>query len=112
MRTGAPPANCAAPDTGTLLCEIALPADWMAASAAGVKAKSGTWQGIGVAAGKLTPDAHALMEMEGLKWTSALVDTMKQISATFFPALFLVVSSSAHRKASSCQFVSAGIFTR
>ena len=45
VRTGAPPANCAAPDTGTLLCEIALPADWMAASAAGVKAKSGTWQG-------------------------------------------------------------------
>lgn len=48
----------------------------------------------------------------GVKVTSALVDTMKQISATFFPALFLIVSSSAHPKASSCQFVSAGIFTR
>lgn len=53
VRTGAPPANCAAPDTGTLLCEIALPADWMAASAAGVKAKSGTWQDSGVAAGNI-----------------------------------------------------------
>jgi hypothetical protein len=53
LRTGAPPANCAAADTGTLLCEIALPADWMAASASGVKAKSGTWQGNGVAAGNV-----------------------------------------------------------
>jgi hypothetical protein len=51
LRSGAPPANCAAADSGTLLCEISLPADWMAASAAGVKAKSGTWQGSGVAAG-------------------------------------------------------------
>jgi hypothetical protein len=50
LRTGAPPANCAAADTGTLLCEIALPADWLAASSGGVKAKSGTWQGNGVAA--------------------------------------------------------------
>jgi len=27
--TGAPPANCAAADSGTLLVEIPLPADWM-----------------------------------------------------------------------------------
>jgi hypothetical protein len=53
LRTGAPPANCAAADSGTLLCEIALPADWMAASAAGVKSKSGTWQGTGVTAGNV-----------------------------------------------------------
>lgn len=53
LRTGAAPANCAAADTGTLLCEISLPADWMGASAAGVKAKAGTWQGVGVAAGNV-----------------------------------------------------------
>jgi len=35
------------------LCEIALPADWLAASVGGVKAKSGTWQGNGVAAGNV-----------------------------------------------------------
>jgi hypothetical protein len=43
IRTGAPPANCAAADTGTVLATIALPADWMAAAASGSKAKSGTW---------------------------------------------------------------------
>src|SRR5262245_55598802 len=55
IRTGAPPANCAAADTGTLLAVIILPSDWMAAASGGVKAKSGTWQdttadGTGVAA--------------------------------------------------------------
>jgi hypothetical protein len=44
IRTGAPPANCAAADTGTVLASMTLPADWMAAAAAGSKALSGTWQ--------------------------------------------------------------------
>jgi hypothetical protein len=44
IRTGAPPANCAAADSGTVLATLNLPADWMAAAAAGAKAKSGTWQ--------------------------------------------------------------------
>lgn len=51
IRTGAAPANCAAADSGTLLCEITLPSDWMAAASGGSKAKSGTWSGVGVAAG-------------------------------------------------------------
>lgn len=51
IRTGAAPANCAAANSGTLLAEITLPADWMAAAAAGSKAKSGTWSDVGVAAG-------------------------------------------------------------
>jgi hypothetical protein len=44
IRTGAAPANCAAADTGTVLAILPLPADWMAAAAAGVKALLGTWQ--------------------------------------------------------------------
>jgi hypothetical protein len=44
VRTGAPPANCAAADTGTVLATMTLPADWMAAAASGSKALSGTWQ--------------------------------------------------------------------
>ena len=51
LRTGAPPADCAAADSGTLLCEITLPSDWMAAASGGSKAKSGTWTGTGAAAG-------------------------------------------------------------
>jgi hypothetical protein len=44
IRTGAPPADCAAADSGTVLATLNLPADWMAAAASGSKAKSGTWQ--------------------------------------------------------------------
>jgi hypothetical protein len=51
IRTGAPPANCAAADAGTLLAEIDLPADWMAAAAGGSKSKLGTWSAVAVGAG-------------------------------------------------------------
>lgn len=44
IRTGAPPANCAAADIGTVLATLTLPADWMAAAANGTKAKAGTWE--------------------------------------------------------------------
>lgn len=44
VRSGAPPANVATADSGTVLATITLPTDWMAAAASGVKAKSGTWE--------------------------------------------------------------------
>jgi hypothetical protein len=44
IRSGAPPANCAAARTGTVLATINLPSDWMAAASGGSKALSGTWQ--------------------------------------------------------------------
>ena len=44
IRTGAPPANCAAADSGTVLSTVNLPSDWMAAAASGEKDKSGTWE--------------------------------------------------------------------
>lgn len=44
IRTGEPPANCAAADTGTVLAEIELPADWMQAASNGSVEKNGTWQ--------------------------------------------------------------------
>ena len=44
IRTGAPPANCAAADTGSVLATLTLPSDWMAAAATHAKAKAGTWQ--------------------------------------------------------------------
>lgn len=44
IRSGSPPANCAAADSGTLLVSMTLPSDWMAAASSGSKAKSGTWQ--------------------------------------------------------------------
>lgn len=42
--SGAAPANCAAAASGTLLAEITLPSDWMAAASSGSKALAGTWQ--------------------------------------------------------------------
>lgn len=44
IRTGAPPTNCAAADSGTVLATCSLPSDWMNAASAGAKAKSGTWE--------------------------------------------------------------------
>lgn len=60
LRTGNPPADCAAADTGTLLSETTLPADWMAAASGGSKAKSATaWTGTGAAeAGTGTDVGH------------------------------------------------------
>lgn len=44
LRTGVPPANCAAADTGTVVATMTLPSDFMAAASAGSKGLSGTWQ--------------------------------------------------------------------
>lgn len=44
IRTGAPPANCAAARTGTVLVTMNLPSDWLAAASSGSKVKAGTWQ--------------------------------------------------------------------
>jgi hypothetical protein len=43
IRTGPPPATTAAADSGTVLATMTLPADFLLAASAGVKALSGTW---------------------------------------------------------------------
>lgn len=44
IRTGSVPATPATADSGTVLAELTLPSDWMAAASGGTKALSGTWQ--------------------------------------------------------------------
>jgi hypothetical protein len=44
IRTGAPPSDCAAADSGTVLATINLPSDWMNSAVSGQKTKLGTWQ--------------------------------------------------------------------
>lgn len=44
IRTGSPPTNIADADSGTVLAEMTLPSDWLAAAGSGSKAKSGTWE--------------------------------------------------------------------
>lgn len=51
FRSGSPPANCAAADSGTLLAELTLPSDWMTAASAGAISLNGTWTGAGGTAG-------------------------------------------------------------
>ncbi len=46
IRSGAAPANCAAADAGTVLATIALPSDWLADAAAGIKALAGVWEDL------------------------------------------------------------------
>ena len=70
IRTGAQPANCAASDSGTLLCEITLPSDWLAAASSGAKVLAGSWTGTGVASGtaahfRLKDSAGTTCHMQG-----------------------------------------------
>jgi hypothetical protein len=51
IRTGAKPADCATAAAGTLLCEIALPSDWLADPSGGAASMAGSWAALGVAAG-------------------------------------------------------------
>lgn len=46
IRSGAAPASVATADSGTVLATLNLPADWLAAAAAGSKSLSGTWQDL------------------------------------------------------------------
>ncbi len=52
IRSGTKPTACADADAGTLLAELTLPSDWMAAASSGSKAKAGTWQGTGSTGGR------------------------------------------------------------
>lgn len=49
--TGAPPANCAAAETGTILATLVLPSDWLNNASAGSKTLLGTWTGTAIATG-------------------------------------------------------------
>jgi hypothetical protein len=51
IRSGAPPATAATADSGTLLCTLTLPSDWMANAASGVKALAGSWTGTATTGG-------------------------------------------------------------
>jgi hypothetical protein len=46
IRTGSVPLTCADADTGTVLAEMTLPSDWLAAASGGAKSKSGTWEDL------------------------------------------------------------------
>jgi len=47
LYSGSPPVDCATAASGTMLCDLTLPSDWMTAAAAGVKSLTGSWTGTG-----------------------------------------------------------------
>ena len=51
LLTGDAPANCAATETGTLICEITCPSNYFDAAVNGIMAKTGTWSGTASAIG-------------------------------------------------------------
>jgi hypothetical protein len=51
--TGAVPANTGTSDPGTVVADLALPSDWMAAASGGVKALAGLWQATASASGTI-----------------------------------------------------------
>lgn len=68
--TGSAPADCATAESGSLLIEITLPADWMAAAASGAKSKSGTWSGSATGTGtagyfRIVDNAGTTCHMQG-----------------------------------------------
>lgn len=64
--TGAQPASCAAANSGTDLCTINLPADWMAAASGGSKAKSASaWTGTATAGAGATPGHFRVYSSQG-----------------------------------------------
>lgn len=70
LLTGTQPANCGTAQSGTLLVEIALPSDWMAAASAGSKAKLGTWSGTATGTGtagyfRIVDSAGTTCHMQG-----------------------------------------------
>lgn len=63
--TGSAPANCAAAETGTLLVQMELASDWMAAAGSGSKAKSGTWSDTADGGSASTPGYFRIVDSAG-----------------------------------------------
>jgi hypothetical protein len=87
LRSGPPPANCAAADSGTLLAQLTLPSDWLAAAASGAKAKSGTWSGTGAGTGVI---AHFRIKRAGSPDTTDIQGT---VGASGSPTYDMVVDN-------------------
>jgi hypothetical protein len=65
--TGAQPADCITANSGTLLVDFNLPADWMAAAATGAKAKAGTWSGTASGGAGATPGHFRIYNNQSTK---------------------------------------------
>jgi len=67
LYTGAQPSDVTQANAGTLLLDINLPADWMAAASAGAKAKAGTWSGTASGGSASTPGHFRIYNSQATK---------------------------------------------
>jgi hypothetical protein len=102
LRTGAPPANCAAVRSGTVLATMALPADYMSAAAGGVKSLLGSWQDASADASgeagmfEIVDNAGSTCHVQGL------------CSAPWQAAKAYVIGSTVHSSGNVYRATSAG----
>lgn len=73
--TGSAPATCATAQSGTLLAELTLPADWASDAASGAKGLLGSWSGAVVADGtagyyRIVDNAGTICHEQGTMGTS------------------------------------------
>lgn len=73
--TGSAPATCATAQSGTLLAELTLPADWASNAASGAKGLLGSWSGAVVADGtagyyRIVDNAGTICHEQGTMGTS------------------------------------------
>lgn len=95
--SGTIPANCAAADSGTLLCEMTLPSDWMSAAASNTKALLGSWTGTASGGSGATPTHFRIWNNGatacGLQGTSGVNTGELQVNGTITSGQAVTVSS-------------------
>lgn len=99
--TGSPPSTPATGQTGTLLAEISLPSDWMAAASTGSKAKNGVWSGTASAAGtagyfRILNSAATVVHIQGTAGTSGtdmILDSASFANGQAFSVLTFTITA-------------------
>ena len=93
--SGSAPANCAAADTGTLLCTITLPSDWMNAASGGTKTKLGTWANTASAGSAATPTHFRIKQGATcyIQGTAGIASGELQVDGTITSGQTVTVSS-------------------
>lgn len=101
IRTGAPPANCAAADTGTILAIINLPANFMTLAGA-VASKAGTWSDASADAGgtmghfrlKIADGTCIIQGTVGTSGTDMITDAATLTAGQVFNVLSFTITDS------------------
>jgi hypothetical protein len=95
--SGSAPANCAAADSGTLLAELTLPADWMNAASGTTKTLLGSWTGTASAGSGATPTHFRIWNSGGtvchVQGTCGVGSGELQVNGTITSGQTVTVSS-------------------